>query len=85
MVGTGACEERRRCLLRARYARCFEDEKMKECVDGSKSCFETTNNLLDFSVIEAYSSPGPNTNFFLHPDMPQQAPRGIDRTLAAQP
>jgi hypothetical protein len=32
---------------------------MDECVDGSTSCSETTNNLLDFSVIEAYSSSGP--------------------------
>jgi hypothetical protein len=64
MVGTGVSEERRRCLLRAWYARCFEDEKMEECVDGSKSCFETTHNLLDFSVIEAYSSSGPKTNVF---------------------
>jgi len=37
---------------------------MEECVDGSKSCFETTNNLLDFSVIEAYWSSGPKTNLF---------------------
>jgi hypothetical protein len=34
---------------------------MEECVDGLKSCFETTNNLLDFSVIEADSSSGPKT------------------------
>lgn len=35
---------------------------MEECVDGSISCFETTNNLLDFSVIEAHWSSGPKTN-----------------------
>ena len=48
-------------LLRAWYARCFEDENMEEYVDGSQSCFDTTHNLLDFSVSEAYSSSGPKT------------------------
>jgi hypothetical protein len=49
-------------LLRAWFVTCPEDETKEEYVDGSKSCFETTNNLLDVSVIEAYSSSGPKTN-----------------------
>jgi len=49
-------------LLRAWFVTCSEDEKMEEYVDGSKSCFETAHNLLDFSVIEAYSSSGPKTH-----------------------
>jgi len=35
---------------------------MEECVAESQSCFEATNNYLNFSVIEAYSSSGPKTN-----------------------